>query len=139
VRAEGTVVSNGIVGLRECARTDGADQAVASWTSAGRRLVTRPRGRRPDRRLIHPPPPIAPRTGKLGQTMAGHTLGTRDRRAEYNGACVLRRGAYDGDSQWFWFEGNFKSYEVSKIDRLGPEASDPGDLSQAHPRLDNEQ
>ena len=33
--------------------------------------------------------------------------------------------AYEGDSQWFWFEGNFESYEKNKIDRLGPEASRP--------------
>ena len=33
--------------------------------------------------------------------------------------------AYEGDSNWFWFEGNFESYEANKIDRLGPEASRP--------------
>ena len=33
--------------------------------------------------------------------------------------------AYEGDSKWFWFEGNFDSYEKNKIDRLGPEASRP--------------
>ncbi|MDZ7578768.1 MAG: energy-dependent translational throttle protein EttA [Candidatus Nanopelagicales bacterium] len=33
--------------------------------------------------------------------------------------------AYEGDSQWFWFEGNFDSYERNKIDRLGPEAARP--------------
>ncbi len=33
--------------------------------------------------------------------------------------------AYEGDSQWFWFEGNFESYEKNKIDRLGIEASRP--------------
>lgn len=33
--------------------------------------------------------------------------------------------AYEGDSQWFWFEGNFESYEANKIDRLGPEAARP--------------
>ncbi len=33
--------------------------------------------------------------------------------------------AYEGDSQWFWFEGNFESYEKNKIERLGPEASRP--------------
>ncbi len=33
--------------------------------------------------------------------------------------------AYEGDSQWFWFEGNFESYEVNKIARLGPEAARP--------------
>ncbi len=33
--------------------------------------------------------------------------------------------AYEGDSQWFWFEGNFASYEQNKIDRLGPEAARP--------------
>ena len=33
--------------------------------------------------------------------------------------------AYEGDSQWFWFEGNFESYEKNKIDRLGPEAARP--------------
>jgi ATP-binding cassette ChvD family protein len=33
--------------------------------------------------------------------------------------------AYEGDSQWFWFEGNFESYEKNKIDRLGLEAARP--------------
>ena len=33
--------------------------------------------------------------------------------------------AYEGDSEWFWFEGNFESYEKNKIDRLGPEAARP--------------
>ncbi|MSX61411.1 MAG: energy-dependent translational throttle protein EttA, partial [Actinobacteria bacterium] len=33
--------------------------------------------------------------------------------------------AYEGDSQWFWFEGNFDSYEENKVARLGIEASRP--------------
>jgi ATP-binding cassette ChvD family protein len=33
--------------------------------------------------------------------------------------------AYEGDSKWFWFEGNFESYEKNKIDRLGAEAARP--------------
>ena len=33
--------------------------------------------------------------------------------------------AYEGDSQWFWFEGNFESYEENKIARLGAEAARP--------------
>ena len=33
--------------------------------------------------------------------------------------------AYEGDSKWFWFEGNFESYEKNKIERLGPEAARP--------------
>ncbi|MEI6405677.1 MAG: energy-dependent translational throttle protein EttA [Actinomycetes bacterium] len=33
--------------------------------------------------------------------------------------------AYEGDSTWFWFEGNFESYEKNKIDRLGAEAARP--------------
>ena len=33
--------------------------------------------------------------------------------------------AYEGDSQWFWFEGNFEAYEENKIKRLGVEASRP--------------
>jgi ATP-binding cassette ChvD family protein len=33
--------------------------------------------------------------------------------------------AYEGDSQWFWFEGNFGSYEKNKIDRLGADAARP--------------
>ena len=33
--------------------------------------------------------------------------------------------AYEGYSQWFWFEGNFESYEKNKIERLGPEAARP--------------
>jgi ATP-binding cassette ChvD family protein len=33
--------------------------------------------------------------------------------------------AYEGDSQWFWFEGNFESYEKNKAQRLGPESLRP--------------
>jgi len=33
--------------------------------------------------------------------------------------------AYEGDSQWFWFEGNFESYEKNKVERLGAEAARP--------------
>ena len=33
--------------------------------------------------------------------------------------------AYEGESQWFWFEGNFESYEKNKAERLGPEALRP--------------
>jgi len=33
--------------------------------------------------------------------------------------------AYEGDSQWFWYEGNFESYEKNKVERLGVEAARP--------------
>ncbi|WP_448638289.1 energy-dependent translational throttle protein EttA [Geodermatophilus sp. URMC 63] len=33
--------------------------------------------------------------------------------------------AYEGESRWFWFEGNFADYEKNKVDRLGPEAARP--------------
>jgi ATP-binding cassette ChvD family protein len=33
--------------------------------------------------------------------------------------------AYEGDSKWFWFEGNFESYEENKISRLGIDAARP--------------
>jgi ATP-binding cassette ChvD family protein len=33
--------------------------------------------------------------------------------------------AYEGDSQWFWYEGNFESYEKNKVERLGPDAARP--------------
>jgi ATP-binding cassette ChvD family protein len=37
--------------------------------------------------------------------------------------------AYEGDDEdpakWYWFEGNFDSYEKNKIDRLGEEAARP--------------
>jgi ATP-binding cassette ChvD family protein len=37
--------------------------------------------------------------------------------------------AYEGTAEkpgeWFWFEGNFQSYEENKIERLGPEAARP--------------
>jgi len=33
--------------------------------------------------------------------------------------------AYEGDSTWFWFEGNFADYEKNKVQRLGPEAARP--------------
>ena len=37
--------------------------------------------------------------------------------------------AWEGDDEdegkWFWFEGNFASYEANKVERLGPEAARP--------------
>jgi ATP-binding cassette ChvD family protein len=33
--------------------------------------------------------------------------------------------AYEGESKWFWFEGNFESYEKNKVERLGVEAARP--------------
>jgi ATPase subunit of ABC transporter with duplicated ATPase domains len=37
--------------------------------------------------------------------------------------------SWEGDdghpASWFWFEGNFESYEKNKIDRLGVEAARP--------------
>jgi ATP-binding cassette ChvD family protein len=37
--------------------------------------------------------------------------------------------AWEGDDEdsgkWFWFEGNFESYEANKIERLGPDAARP--------------
>jgi ATP-binding cassette ChvD family protein len=33
--------------------------------------------------------------------------------------------AYEGDSKWFWFEGNFADYEKNKVERLGVEATRP--------------
>src|SRR6185312_9909765 len=34
-------------------------------------------------------------------------------------------GTEDDPAQWFWFEGNFESYEKNKIERLGAEAARP--------------
>jgi ATP-binding cassette ChvD family protein len=33
--------------------------------------------------------------------------------------------AYEGDSTWFWFEGNFDDYEKNKVERLGQESTRP--------------
>ncbi|MDP9883819.1 ATP-binding cassette ChvD family protein [Sinomonas atrocyanea] len=37
--------------------------------------------------------------------------------------------AYEGtdedESNWYWFEGNFESYEQNKVERLGPDAAKP--------------
>ncbi|WP_017573307.1 energy-dependent translational throttle protein EttA [Nocardiopsis halotolerans] len=33
--------------------------------------------------------------------------------------------AWEGDASWFWYEGNFESYEKNKIERLGPDAARP--------------
>ena len=33
--------------------------------------------------------------------------------------------AYEGDSKWYWFEGNFESYEKNKVERLGADAARP--------------
>lgn len=34
-------------------------------------------------------------------------------------------GTPEQPANWFWFEGNFESYEKNKIERLGPEAARP--------------
>ena len=34
-------------------------------------------------------------------------------------------GTDENPDQWYWFEGNFESYENNKIERLGPEAAKP--------------
>ena len=34
-------------------------------------------------------------------------------------------GTDENPDQWYWFEGNFESYEKNKIERLGPEAVKP--------------
>lgn len=34
-------------------------------------------------------------------------------------------GTGENPDQWYWFEGNFESYEKNKIERLGPEAAKP--------------
>ena len=34
-------------------------------------------------------------------------------------------GTDESPDQWYWFEGNFESYEKNKIERLGPEAAKP--------------
>ncbi|MUL43126.1 energy-dependent translational throttle protein EttA [Streptomonospora sp. PA3] len=33
--------------------------------------------------------------------------------------------AWEGGSDWFWFEGNFASYEKNKVERLGADAARP--------------
>ena len=33
--------------------------------------------------------------------------------------------AWEGDADWFWFEGNFDGYLRNKVERLGPEAARP--------------
>ncbi|HZL80398.1 MAG TPA: energy-dependent translational throttle protein EttA, partial [Demequina sp.] len=37
--------------------------------------------------------------------------------------------AYEGTEEnpaaWYWFEGNFASYEANKVERLGEEAARP--------------
>ena len=34
-------------------------------------------------------------------------------------------GTDENPDQWYWFEGNFESYEKNKIERLGPEVAKP--------------
>ncbi len=33
--------------------------------------------------------------------------------------------AWEGEANWFWFEGNYEAYEKNKIERLGAEAARP--------------
>ncbi|GAA5032191.1 energy-dependent translational throttle protein EttA [Terrabacter aeriphilus] len=34
-------------------------------------------------------------------------------------------GTEENPSRWYWFEGNFESYEANKVERLGPDAARP--------------
>ncbi|GAA2024898.1 energy-dependent translational throttle protein EttA [Terrabacter terrae] len=34
-------------------------------------------------------------------------------------------GTEENPSSWYWFEGNYESYEANKVERLGPEAARP--------------
>jgi len=34
-------------------------------------------------------------------------------------------GTEENPSSWYWFEGNFESYEENKVERLGPDAAKP--------------
>ncbi|MBC9822931.1 energy-dependent translational throttle protein EttA [Terrabacter sp. MAHUQ-38] len=34
-------------------------------------------------------------------------------------------GTEEDPARWYWFEGNFESYEANKVERLGPEAARP--------------
>jgi ATP-binding cassette ChvD family protein len=34
-------------------------------------------------------------------------------------------GTDENPSNWYWFEGNFESYEANKVERLGPDAAKP--------------
>ncbi|MCH6469984.1 energy-dependent translational throttle protein EttA [Sinomonas terrae] len=34
-------------------------------------------------------------------------------------------GSEEDESKWYWFEGNFESYEQNKVERLGPDAAAP--------------
>jgi ATP-binding cassette ChvD family protein len=34
-------------------------------------------------------------------------------------------GTDDNPANWYWFEGNFESYEENKVERLGPDAAKP--------------
>ena len=34
-------------------------------------------------------------------------------------------GTDENPASWYWFEGNFESYEKNKIERLGPDAARP--------------
>jgi ATP-binding cassette ChvD family protein len=34
-------------------------------------------------------------------------------------------GTEENPGQWYWFEGNFESYEANKVERLGPDAARP--------------
>ena len=34
-------------------------------------------------------------------------------------------GTAEDPANWYWYEGNFESYEENKVERLGPEAARP--------------
>ena len=81
------------------------------------------------------PPLKGLRVLELGELLAGPLVGTL--LGEF-GAEVIKverpgRGdvlrqfgpAYEGESKWLWFEGNFADYEKNKVERLGQEATRP--------------
>ena len=35
------------------------------------------------------------------------------------------RGRRENPAKWYWFEGNFESYEENKVERLGADAARP--------------
>ena len=76
------------------------DLDVETLSLAGERAARVPRLRRG-----HHPRPVVPRPG-------------RD-------AHPRLRGHRGDPSKWYWFEGNFESYEENKVERLGADAARP--------------
>ena len=69
----------------------------------------------------------ASRTNSWRSGADGHefvSFGARDASGAREGTAD-REGDEQDSAKWYWFEGNFESYEKNKVERLGADAARP--------------